>query len=107
MPALMFKDTKDIILHSDLGTQYTSLKFKDYLSSKGIAHSFSRKGSPYDNACIESYHSVLKKEEIIFNDAGRVVFEYIESWNRRRIHSAINYKTPQEVYETALLMAKN
>ncbi|MDE4541329.1 IS3 family transposase [Thermoanaerobacterium sp. R66] len=106
---LNVKDAKGIILHSDLGTQYTSLKFEDYLSSKGIVHSFSRKGNPYDNACIESFHSVLKKEEINhhkyydFNEARRAVFEYIESWyNRRRIHSAINYKTPQEVYETAL-----
>ncbi|WP_096230425.1 IS3 family transposase [Thermoanaerobacterium sp. RBIITD] len=41
-----------------------------------------------------------------FNDARRAVFEHIESWyNRRRIHSAINYRTPREVYKTALLMA--
>ncbi|MBP2070691.1 DDE-type integrase/transposase/recombinase [Thermoanaerobacterium butyriciformans] len=109
---LNVKDTKGIILHSDLETQYTSLKFEDYLSSKGIVHSFSRKGNPYDNARMESFHSVLKKEEVNhhkyydFNDVRLAVFEYIESWhNRIRIHSAINYKTPQEVYETALLMA--
>ncbi|WP_349290141.1 IS3 family transposase [Thermoanaerobacterium thermosaccharolyticum] len=41
-----------------------------------------------------------------FNEARRAVFEYIESWyNQRGIHNAINYKTPQEVYETALLLA--
>jgi putative transposase len=85
-----------IILHSDLGTQYTSRIFEDYLSFKGIIHSFSRKGNPYDNACIESFHSVLKKEEINhhkyndFNAARKAVFEYIESWyNRKRIHGAI------------------
>ncbi|MBE0069305.1 integrase core domain-containing protein [Thermoanaerobacterium thermosaccharolyticum] len=77
-----------------------------------MVHFFSRKGNPYDNACIELFHSVSKREEVNhnkyydFNDAGRAVFEYIESWyDRRRIHSAINYKTPQEVYETALLIA--
>ncbi|WP_434631831.1 integrase core domain-containing protein [Thermoanaerobacterium thermosaccharolyticum] len=97
---LNIKDIKGIILHSDLGTQHTSLKFKDYLSSKGIVHSFSRRGNPYDNACIESFHFSVKKEEVNnhkcydFNDTGRTAFEYIESWyNRRSIHSAINYKT--------------
>lgn len=103
------KNTKGIILHSDLGTQYTSQQFQDYLALKGIVHSFSRKGNPYDNACIESFHSILKKEEVHhnkyydFNVARKAIFEYIESWyNRKRIHSAINYMTPQAVYEAAL-----
>jgi len=95
---LNVKDTRGIILHSDLGSQYTSQIFETYLSRKGIVHSFSRKGNPYDNACIESFHSVLKKEEIYlytsqdFKEARRVIFEYIEAWyNRKRIHSSIGY----------------
>ncbi|MBU5334801.1 integrase core domain-containing protein, partial [Anaerocolumna aminovalerica] len=86
----------------------TSRIFEDYLSFKGIIHSFSRKGNPYDNACIESFHSVLKKEEINhhkyidFNTAPKAVFEYIESWyNRKRIHDTINYLTPQAAHEAA------
>ena len=81
---LNVKDTKGIILHSDLESQYTSRAFEDCLNSKGIRHSFSRKGNPYDNACIESFHSVLKKEEIYLhiyqdsNEARRAIFEYIE-----------------------------
>ena len=105
---LNVKVTEGIIIHSDLGTQYTSKTFEDYLSLKGIIHSFSRKGNPYDNACIESFHSVLKKEEvhhhkyIDFNTARKAVFEYIESWyNRKRIHGAINYLTPQAAHEAA------
>lgn len=100
---LNVKDTSGIILHSDLGSQYTSLAFEGYLAERGILHSFSRKGNPYDNACIESFHSVLKKEEIYlhtyqdFKEARRAVFEYIEGWyNRKRIHSAIGYMTPQQ-----------
>ena len=53
---LNVKETEGIILHSDLGSQYTSHIFEKYLVSKGILHSFSRKGNPYDNACIESFH---------------------------------------------------
>ena len=105
---LNVKYTEGIILHSDLGTQYTSSSFENYLESKGIIHSFSRKGNPYDNACIESFHSILKKEEVNhtkyydFKAARRAIFEYIESWyNRKRIHSAINYLTPQAAHDAA------
>lgn len=100
---LNVKNTEGIILHSDLGSQYTSNLFEGYLAGKGILHSFSRKGNPYDNACIESFHSVLKKEEVHcrtyqdYKEASRAIFEYIESWyNRKRIHSAIDYMTPQQ-----------
>lgn len=78
---LNVKDTKEIILHSDLGSQYTSQAFENYLSEKGMIYSFSRKGNLYDNACIDSFHSVLKKEEIYlhtyqnFKEARRAVFE--------------------------------
>ncbi len=64
--------------------------------------SFSKKGCPYDNACIESFHAILKKEEVYrtkyvsFKEANLVLFQYIEGfYNRKRIHSSIGYKTPQ------------
>ena len=105
---LNVSDTTGIILHSDLGTQYTSQMFEDELVRKNMVHSYSRKGNPYDNACIESFHSVLKKEEVNhkryydFKMAGKAIFEYIESWyNRKRIHGSINYMTPQEFEDAA------
>jgi len=61
------KKLEGIILHSDLGSQYTSDLFERYLSKHKIKHSFRRKGCPivsftiYVNACIESFHSLLKK----------------------------------------------
>lgn len=100
---LNVKDTKGVLLHSDLGSQYTSHTFESCLTGKGLIHSFNRKGNPNDNACIESLHSALEKEEIYlhtyqdFKEARRAIFEYIESWhNRKGIHSAINYMTPQQ-----------
>ncbi len=44
--------------------EYTSLEFSKCTQNKGIIQSFSKKGCPYDNACIESFHAVLKKEEV-------------------------------------------
>ena len=87
----------------------TSEEFEKYLQDQGMLHSFSRKGNPYDNACIESFHSVLKKEEVYtttyytFEEAKSALFEYIESfYNRKRRHSALDYKTPQQVEDEAL-----
>ncbi|MGL4606475.1 MAG: IS3 family transposase [Eubacteriaceae bacterium] len=106
---LNIKDTEGIILQSDLGIQYTSRLFEDFMTEHKFIHSFSRKGNPYDNACIESFHSLLKKEEIYlhtykdFKDAQSAIFEYIESWyNRKRIHSALGYRTPQQVQDEAI-----
>jgi len=105
-------DTEGILIHSDLGSQYTSHEFREYIESTGMIQSFSRKGNPYDNACIESFHANLKKEEVYtttyvdFDEAGRAIFEYIESWyNRQRMHSAIDYMTPQQREDELLAFA--
>lgn len=101
------KPDKALIFHSDLGTQYTSDEFKETIEKYQMIHSFSSKGSPYDNACIESFHAILKKEEvnhvqyIDFYSAKIAMFKFIESWyNRKRIHGSIGYKTPQEMEDS-------
>lgn len=95
---------KGVILHSDLGSQYTSEEFTEMVARFGMKHSFSKKGCPYDNACIESFHAILKKEEVYltkyrnFKEADSKLFEFIEGWyNRNRLHSSLGYRTPQEV----------
>ncbi|SFB41515.1 transposase [Acetitomaculum ruminis DSM 5522] len=93
-----------IFPQSDLETQYTSEIFEKYLTENKILHSFSRKGCPYDNACIASFHSLIKMEEIyrrVYKDSKEAynnIFEYIKSWyNRQRTHSSLGYKTPTAV----------
>lgn len=103
------KPFNNLILHSDLGCQYTSSAFKEYIGNTNlIMHSFSSKGYPYDNACIESFHASLKKEEVHmvtyldFNTARLAIFEYIEAWyNRKRLHGSIGYITPQKCEDLA------
>lgn len=97
---------RGLIFHSDLGSQYTSDAFKKVIDTFGMKQSFSYKGSPYDNACIESFHAILKKEEVnhvqyIDEKSAKIaLFQYIEAWyNRQRIHGSIAYKTPQEMEE--------
>ena len=58
---------KQLVFHSDLGSQYTSNDLRELCKEFNIIQSFSKKGCPYDNACIESFHSLIKKEEIYRN----------------------------------------
>ena len=97
--------TQGMIFHSDLGSQYTSNEFEKLLVENNVKHSYSKKGYPYDNASMESFNAILKKEEVnvntyeTFNEAKLAIFEFIESWyNNKRIHSSIDYKTPNEKY---------
>ena len=81
-----------MIFHSDLGSQYTSNDYEKLLKTLKIKHSYSKKGYPYDNASMESFNAILKKEEVRLT-----IFEFIESWyNNKRIHSSLGYITPNE-----------
>ena len=97
--------TENMIFHSDLGSQYTSNEYEKLLTENKVRHSYSKKGYPYDNASMESFNAILKKEEVnvntyeTFKEAKLAIFEFIESWyNNKRIHSTLNYKTPNEKY---------
>ena len=93
-----------LIFHSDRGVQYASKKFVNVLKSyKKITRSMSRKGNCWDNAVAESFFKSLKTEliygnKLISKEQMKIqVFEYIEIWyNRKRRHSALNYKTIEE-----------
>lgn len=96
---------EDGIFHSDRGSQYTSNDFENLLISNSNKHSYSKKGCPYDNASMESFNAILKKEEVnlnnydTFEEARLAIFEFIESWyNNKRIHGTLNYITPNEKY---------
>lgn len=97
----------EVLHHSDRGSQYASLEYQSRLQKYGMKSSMSRKGNCYDNACIESFHSVLKKELIYLEkyktraQAKKSIFEYITCfYNGKRIHSAIGYLTPNQCEHT-------
>lgn len=101
-----------LIHHSDRGSQYASIDYTDVLKEAKIEISMSGKGNCYDNACIESFHSVIKKELIFHCDyktrdeAKLSIFDYIVSfYNSWRIHSHIGYETPND-YEKAYYQGK-
>lgn len=92
---------KEVLHHSDRGSQYASSEYQDRLKQYGMIGSMSRKGNCYDNACIESFHSIIKRELVYLEkfktrkEAKKQIYEYIEFfYNRRRIHSSIGYVSP-------------
>ena len=100
------------MIHSDQGSQYTSKSYRDILKNNNIKSSYSRKGYPYHNAWIESFHSSLKREQIYtmvlvsISDVESACFEYIDGfYNSTRIHESLGYKTPNE-FEKELLGSK-
>lgn len=94
-----------LIFHSDRGVQYACTEFKSVLEgNRNVIRSMSRKGNCWDNAVAESFFKTLKTELVYRNQyqtrkqAALSIFEYIEVWfNRKRIHSTIGYKCPEEL----------
>jgi putative transposase len=97
------RPSKDMLFHSDRGSQYASSDYRTRLSDAGIVCSMSRRGNCWDNAPTESFFASLKKEMVYRTrfetreQARAAVFEWIEVWyNRKRRHSAIGYISPDE-----------
>jgi Transposase and inactivated derivatives len=91
------------IHHSDQGSQYASMAFREKLEKYKIQPSMNQKGSCYDNAVVESFFKTLKNELIKATrlnsreEARSKLFEYIEIfYNRNRLHSSLGYKSPVE-----------
>ena len=98
----------DLLHHSDRGVQYASADYRQRLQTQGITVSMSRLGDCYDNAVMESFWGTFKSEcvyqqEYQTRDQARgSAFWYIECWyNRRRRHSAIGYRSPEQ-FEASL-----
>lgn len=91
-----------LLHHSDRGGQYASRTYQQRLSDWGITVSMSRAADPYDNALMESFIGTLKTEcadqVFVSRQAARSqLFAYLEGWyNRRRLHSALGYLSPEQ-----------
>ncbi|NWA63205.1 IS3 family transposase [Pantoea sp. B9002] len=94
---------KQVLVHSDQGSQYTSHEWQSFLKSHGLEVSMSRRGNCHDNAVAESFFELLKRERIkkkIYGtreDARSDIFDYIEMfYNSKRRHSSSDQMSPAE-----------
>lgn len=93
------------VFHTDRGSQYLSQAFAEVLDQLDVRHSVGRVGSCFDNAQAESFNATLKVERVnrtvypTREHARKDVTRYIElRYNTKRLHSALAYRTPREVY---------
>lgn len=110
--AILTSGMRPKVIHTDRGVQYTSVSYWD--ETEGVLRSYSSKANPWDNACIESFHALIKREWLNrfrirdIEHAHRLVFEYIDMfYNTRRIHGYCGFLSPfayeAQYYRTLLL----
>ncbi|EGD6079470.1 IS3 family transposase, partial [Escherichia coli] len=94
---------KQVLIHSDQGSQYTSHEWQSFLKSHGLEGSMSRRGNCHDNAVAESFFQLLKRERIkkkIYGtreEARSDIFDYIEMfYNSKRRHGSSEQMSPTE-----------
>ncbi|HDR3658662.1 TPA: IS3 family transposase [Bacillus cereus] len=94
--------------HSNQGFQYISKTHNNHIKVFGIIGSHSRKGNGLDNACIESFFSHAKTEDMYFsehktkNDLYRAIEKYIWLYNHERFQKKLNQCVPIEYRNTLI-----
>jgi transposase InsO family protein len=93
----------ELVSHSDAGSQYTSEEYQQELSDACVLASIGSVGDAYDNALAESFVDSFKTELIadrVWRTRSQLelaVVEYVAWFNTARLHSALGYRTPDEV----------
>jgi transposase InsO family protein len=92
---------RNMLHHTDQGSQYASASYRGKLAALGIQVSMSRRGNCYDNAVVESFNGTLKQELVhdarwrSYAEARAALHDYLEVfYNRQRLHSSLGYLSP-------------
>ena len=107
------KDNTDgLLVRTDNGSQFIAYDFEKLCLKENIIHERIPVGSPNYNAHIESYHRYLQDECLAgrlfknFDEAEKTIMNYVHGYNTKRVHSAIDYRTPEEFYNLKNCMFK-
>jgi putative transposase len=99
---------KPEIFNTDQGSQYTAKAHTEILKKHNIKISMDGVGRATDNIAIERFWRTIKYEEIYLNEYKNIkqlqkaITNYMNRYNQKRLHSAIGYQTPNEVYYQAI-----
>ena len=95
---------KDVIHHSDIGVQYLSIRYTDKMADSGVIASVGTTGDSYDNALAETVNGLYNSEVVHYlkqnwryvNDVKLATLEWVDWFNKKRLHSTIGYVSPFE-----------
>lgn len=104
----LFHNEEKLIIRTDNGPQFISHLFEEFCIAHNLEHERIPVKTPNKNAHIESFNSILEEECLSrhefksYEEAYKIVSEFIKHYNRNRIHSSIRYLTPEECYKAVL-----
>ena len=90
----------NMLIHTDQGPLYRTARYRDFLASRNITQSMSRRGNCYDNAVIESFFGTFKCETIRLYEIDTIeqliheLQDYANYYNQERLKSTLGYKSP-------------
>ncbi len=104
---------KGVNIRNDNGSQFIANDVRQFLRAAEAKQEFTHIATPEENSYIEAYHSILQTEVVErfeftgYYDAKLTIAAYVDFYNNNRIHSGINYKTPQQVWNQHALEMLN
>ena len=92
----------NVVIRSDNGSQFIAIKVREYLGLIGVQQEFTHVATPEENAHVEAYHGILKKEVFTrfdyrsFGGIEQILKRYVEFYNNKRLHGLLGRITPME-----------
>ncbi len=102
---LDYRYPDNIVIRSDNGSQFIAKKVREYLGLVGVEQEFTHIATPEENAHIEAYHGILKKEVFnrfeyrTFGEIEKILKEYVRFYNHERLHGLLGRITPMEKWD--------
>ena len=110
-----YKYPTSVVIRSDNGSQFIAKNVREYLGLIGVSQEFTHVATPEENAHIEAYHGILKKEifqrfeYITFGQIEQILKRYVVFYNNKRLHGLLGRITPMEKWkqDKHLILMKN
>ena len=107
--SLLFEDynyPENVVIRSDNGSQFIAKRVREYLGLIGVQQEFTHVATPEENAHVEAYHGILKKEVFTrfeyrnFGEIEQILKRYVKFYNNDRLHGLLGHITPNEKWNT-------
>jgi len=93
---------QSVVIRSDNGSQFIAIRVREYLGLIGVQQEFAHVATPEENAHVEAYHGILKKEVFTrfdyrsFGEIEQILKRYVKFYNKERLHGLLGRITPME-----------